>query len=319
MEEDKGGGVFGIFSLLVLLTLLAGSIYFLWLNLPSEPVELIAIEKKIKDEIPIKPEYSTSKQFYENMRFPDREISYRIEPLCGSKKASEVEEAFGILESKTIINFYPASSQNTQIRILCSEIAPEQGKEGYFVAGEGGPTEVINTTLYSVILSGKVSFFREEKCEKPNIAIHEILHVLGFNHNNNPKSILYETLACDQTIDDSIINDINSLYSVDSKPDLKIVNLKATKAGGYLNFNIEIINQGLKNVNNVKLGIYADDKFIKEFDLENIEIGTRKFLDVQNLKISRSADKITFVVNEDREIEELFVANNKLELVLAES
>ena len=34
-------------------------------------------------------------------------------------------------------------------------------EEGFFVAGEGGPSEVINTSLYGVIFKGKVSFFRE--------------------------------------------------------------------------------------------------------------------------------------------------------------
>ena len=99
---------------------------------------------------------------------------------------------------------------------------------------------------------------------------------------------------------------------------MKIVNIKAIKSGAYLNFDIEVINQGLKNINNAKLSIYAEEKFVKDFSLESIEIGTRKFLNVQNLKIPRGANKITFIVNEGRESEELFTANNKLELVLIE-
>jgi len=312
----KRGSVAGVGFIIFLLILLGLAGYFLYLNLPGNPVDLIFVNEGTTSDETI--EYATSKQFYDNMRFRDKKISYKIGSACDAKKNLEVEEVFSILESKTLLDFYPASSDSgAEITIFCSEIEPEPEREGYFVAGEGGPSEVINTTLYGVILSGEASFFREEKCDSANIALHEILHVLGFDHNNNPDSILFPTLDCDQTLDNSIVDDINLLYSVESAPDLKIVDVSATKSGRYLDFSIEVINQGLQDADNVVLNIYADDEFVKNFDLDKIKIGTKKFLDVTNLKISRSDKKIAFVVDANNVGNELFENNNKIELVLA--
>ena len=205
----------GITFIIILAILFGASLYFLYYNLPGEPEKYLPT-KSVEDKPSLQVAYSGSKQFYDNMRFRDKRISYKIEPACSNKKVLEVQEAFSILGSKTILDFYPIFSGSTkpEITIFCSEIEPEPENDGYFVAGEGGPTEVINTSIYGVILSGKVSFFREEKCKNPNIALHEILHVLGFDHNNNPNSILYPTLDCKQEIDDSIVKDINILYSL---------------------------------------------------------------------------------------------------------
>jgi hypothetical protein len=316
--SNKKGGAAGVAFIIMLLALLGVALYLLWINLPQDPVELKILDNGIEeDEPPVQANYESSKQFYENMRFSDKIISYRIEPACGAKKSDEVSEAFAILGSESVLTFFP-TSDNPQIRIFCSEVEPEPDEEGFFVAGEGGPTRVINTSLYSVILDGKVSFFREEKCDKPNVALHEILHVLGFDHNDNPDSILFPTLDCDQTIDQSIIDDINVLYSVDSAVDLKIENIEASKAGKYLSFEINVLNQGLKDVSGAGLKVYADNKFIQEFDLNDIDIGTTKILTVENLKIARSSKKVSFVVDEENKIKEIIEDNNEIDVVLVE-
>jgi hypothetical protein len=317
---EREGSAVGALFLIFLLALLAGSLYLLYLNLPGDTIEYERVEIEQRNDFEENIVYSKSKQFYERMRFQDPIITYKIERACDSKKKNELREAFSILEEKTILTFSP--SERGQITILCTELAPEAETEDYFVAGEGGPTEVINTSLYAVIFSGKVSFFREEKCENPNIALHEILHVLGFDHNDNPRSILFPTLDCEQEIDDNIIKDINSLYSIEGQPDLKIESVDASKSGRYLNFEIEVSNQGLKNARDVSLRVYYDGKLIKfegdreELELEDIEVGTRKVLTVANARISRSSQKIRFVVDEENSVDEIFEDNNDLELVL---
>ena len=322
--------VSGIFFLLFLLTLLAGSLYLLYLNFPGEFQQYSGI--KAGENLEERIEYSTSKQFYNNMRFPDKKISYKIERICDSKKRAETTKAFSILSEETILEFYNSDS-DTEITIFCSEIAPEAGTEDYFVAGEGGPTEVINTSIYAVIFKGKVSFFRDEKCDRPNIALHEILHALGFDHNNNPKSVLFPTLDCEQVIDQEIINDINNLYSVEKSPDLKIENLDGSKSGRYLNFEIQVVNQGLENAKKVFLKVYYNDELIKfegnkeALSFEDINVGTTKILSVTNSKIPLISnakarisedieEKIRFVVDEENLIDEIFEDNNEVELIL---
>ena len=49
-------------------------------------------------------------QFYDNLRFSDKEISYKIYDECTLKKKQDAEDAFDILSEKTILNFYPVDS-----------------------------------------------------------------------------------------------------------------------------------------------------------------------------------------------------------------
>ena len=305
--------VLGIVLLIFLLTLFIVTLYILYLNWPGELEEFTFIYNQERDI-----NYSTSQQFYENMRFPDTTITYDFKKECSNEKIINVKEAFSILDNLTVLKF-KRDSDNPRITIFCSILSPEPSDEGYFVAGEGGPSKVLNTTLYGAILSGKISLYRDETCDTPTIALHELLHVLGFKHNNNPQSILYPTLNCDQEIDEYIIKDLNTLYSYEGKADLKITEVNAEKKGRYLSFDIEIINRGLVGVSNASLRIYSEGEFIKEIPLENLGIGFTKKLHVTNLKISRFDEKISFVIDEYNEVSEIFEDNNEVELTLKEN
>lgn len=315
----RKGSTAGIAFIILLLILLGAASYFLYLNLTAETIPLKTIFPQQQELEVIAP--SQSEQFYKNMRFRDSTITYQIESSCGSR-ASEATQAFSEIQDKTILKFVETNN-NPEISILCSEVPSEDQfeEEGYFIAGEGGPTEVINTSLYAVIFKGKASLLREEKCDTPKIATHEILHILGFDHNSNPNSILYPTLDCQQEIDQNIINDINNLYSQKSLSDLKIISVDAQKTGKYLSFEVEVINQGLKDVPNAELSLY-DDSGRVEFEegdslsLGSIKIGTKKILTVTNVQISRSTNSIRFIVDDQNTVEEIFETNNVLNLVL---
>lgn len=308
----KKGSTSGVFILLLLFIILGISLYFLYLNFPREPVVLKEIVNPGNEEI---IEYSSSEQFYKSMRYKDKSISYFISPSCDEEKRQDMVDAFLILEEKTILDFV-LDSENAEINVLCSDVAPEVGQEDYFVAGEGGPSEIINSTLYSVILKGKISLFRNDRCDKSKVAVHELLHALGFNHNQNPKSILYPTLNCEQEIDEETLRDIDKLYSVEPKPDFEIFKVEASKGGRYLNFDIEVINQGLVDADNVKLTVYSRDRKVEDFELNEIKIGARKILNVNNLKLPFSDKKVKFVIDDENDIPELFENNNVVELVL---
>ncbi|HLF53742.1 MAG TPA: matrixin family metalloprotease, partial [Candidatus Nanoarchaeia archaeon] len=253
-------------------------------------------------------------QFYPNMRYKDKRISYSLESVCSQKKWENVEEAFSILTERTILSFYH-SSDNPEITVLCSEVSPKSEEKGHFVAGEGGPSEIINTTNFAVILNGRISLYRDEKCDEPNIAIHEILHALGFDHYNNPKSILYPVTGCNQEIDSEIISDINRLYSLDSLPDLTIESLNANRTGRYLNFDINISNIGLAESVGARLNIYKDSDRIANFTLGDLDVGVKRLLFVQNLRIPGGSDNLLFEVESD-DSGELSFANNRAEISL---
>ena len=227
-----------------------------------------------------------------------------------------MQEAFANLESITLLDFEPVASGDPMLKILCSDIAPEAGQENYFVAGEGGPSRVLNSTIYSIILEGKIALYRDDSCGGAKVATHELLHALGFDHNNNRNSILYPTLRCEQEIDPEVIESINSLYQQNSFPDLVFFSTTVTKSGRYLNFNIEVLNQGLRESDITDVKVYAGDEFIEGFDIGAVGIGSRKILTVENLKVPLDANKIVFVVDEENTVNELFENNNQVTLRL---
>ena len=301
-----------VIILLFLCALLIFGLYSMYLNLPIGT----KIYKPFSGNVSYLPEIVINGsgevvQFYPNMRYSDRIISYKIESACSEKKSNDIVMAFAAISEKTILDFYQ-SDDNPEIKILCSDVAPLAEEKGHFVAGEGGPSEIINTTKFSVILSGKIALYRENKCDKPNVAIHEILHALGFDHINSLKSILYPITSCDQQIDLGVVDLINKLYSIDSLPDLAIDALDASSEGRYLNFNINILNIGLAKSSWAELNLYSDNEKIANFSLGDVEIGEKRILMVENLRLPSREDNIMFVVESSSR--ELTLDNNRIEV-----
>jgi hypothetical protein len=210
-------------------------------------------------------------QFYPNLRYPSPNISYSIDSrLCSLQKQDDMKRAFGIIQNLTTLNFYSDSS-NPEISVTCdSKIIIN---ENYFVAGEGGTVNISRTSDFNVITQGKILLLRDSSCSNPNIAIHELLHALGFNHSTNQNNIMYPITNCDQTIGQDIPQLINSLYSVPSYSDLSFANATAIIHGRYLDTNISISNSGLNDSNTASLIISADGNQIDSELISPIQIG----------------------------------------------
>lgn len=269
-----------------------------------------------KNTIPMSSaDYPEGLLFYPVMRFPDNKISYSISLECSEEIAKNARDGFSSLQQQTILEFFE-DQLNGEIKVSCSPEKKELQKSEYFIAGEGGPTEIINTTKYYVILNGTILLYGKEKCEKPIVSIHEILHVLGFRHSTNKASIMYNFSECIQKIDPQIISQIAFLYKYPSLPDIQIEKVNATKKGQYLNFGIEIINEGLADSPPANLSIYANDKKINDYGLESIEIGEGRVLMVENLRIPISTEKISFIIDPQNTFQELEKQNNVAALFL---
>jgi hypothetical protein len=253
-------------------------------------------------------------QFYSHMRYTSSIITYTIENDCSQTKAQEIEAALRIISEDTVLRFM--SSDNGEIHYLCSQTAPPSGAEGTFIAGEGGPVKIINTTTFAVILSGQVELYRPETCQTPNIALHETFHALGFDHVNDPTDIMYPVTDCHKVIHQSLIKSINALYAYASEPDLSIETVSANQSGSFLNFHIAMSNHGVRDSLNSTLTLFTDNKKVKDFPLGEIDLGTKKFLDVQNLLIDRSASTIEFTITPQDNQSDMFPNNNFAELDL---
>jgi len=246
-------------------------------------------------------------QFYPNMRYPNPEISYKIED-CPLQKEDDMEMAFEIISNMSVLEFYPVN-YDEEISVTCDSKNKLEG--GLFIAGEGGPTNITKAGNFNVILHGKILLIRESRCEKPNIALHELLHALGFKHSSNPNNIMYHITKCEQTIGSDIIELINELYLVPSYPDLSFENVSAIMHGRYLDANISIGNNGLKDSEKAKLIIYVDEKLVKEINLDIIKIGYWRIIELKNIWIKKvNIEKLEFFIDSD--FNELDTDNNKI-------
>jgi len=251
-------------------------------------------------------------QFYPNMRYPDNKITYKVHN-CTLKKKQDARDAFDILENLAVLDFETVSS-GEEITVTCDE--RERFEKGMFIAGEGGPTAVVKSGAYNVILHGKILLIKESKCEKPNIALHELLHALGFVHSNNPNNIMYNFTNCKQTIGKDIPELINNLYEEESLTDLIFEDVSAKISGRYLYTNFSVRNAGLKNASASVVVINADEEKVKEIELAGLGIGDGIIATVENVKVPRNVKRLNFYIDcVDRELDK---ENNNISLELKE-
>ena len=250
-----------------------------------------------------------SMQFYPNMRFPSSAISYRISD-CPLQKQDDMKYAFRAVEDITPLSFYPVDN-NEEIFVTCQDIGVLH--DGFFVAGEGGPTNITVAGEFNIITHGAVLLITESACQKPNVAIHELFHVLGFGHSSNRENIMYSVSDCDQTVGQDMIQAINTLYSVPSLPDLVFENVSARMSGRLLNINLTVLNAGLSYAGNSTVTIYADGSVVREVNLGSLSAGYGRIVIMKNIFISQiSVKELELVINDN--FYEISKDNNKIKL-----
>ncbi|MBU2104929.1 MAG: matrixin family metalloprotease [Nanoarchaeota archaeon] len=303
-EEGNKQNIWKLLLILILILVIVTMLFIYWF-VPFNTINLSIVGKNSNFSLVS----DSNMQFYNNMRFPYSEIQYKIYD-CPLNKKNSMEDAFRILENKTILSFFPVAEKE-EISITCD--SRNKFDKNLFIAGEGGPTNITKAGNFNVIFSGKILLIRESKCGVPNVELHELLHVLGFDHSSNPQNIMYNLSSCGQTIGDDVLNLINELYSIGSFPDLVLKNVSSVIEGRYINANISLINEGLVGSKNFSVDIYADGKLVKEIEVESLEVGYGKIMVLNNLWVNQiSINELTIEI--DYPYFELNKENNKLVL-----
>lgn len=251
---------------------------------------------------------STNMQFYNNLRYQDKNISYKISDKCTLQKKDDARRAFERIQNKTILTFYEVRD-NEEILVNCDSKVKVKGD--FFIAGEGGPVNITKSGEFNVISKGEILLIRQSECPNPNVATHELFHALGFKHSANPNNIMYPTTQCSQTIGEDMPNLINKLYSIPSYPDLIIEDASPLINGRQLNVNMSIINNGLRESKESSLEVYVDDKLLKTVDVGLLNVGGGAKLVLQNIYITKANfNELKFIIKTDSE--EINKENNEV-------
>lgn len=304
--------VFLLFLLIISLGIFLGALYFLYLNTPGEPQSLDIQTTTFEN-------FSDTIQFYPNMKFNHNQISFTINPNCNQEQQKKMVAALGELSNKVNSIIFKEVLMDPDIEITCSPETEESNiNKNYFIAGEGGAKEIVQTGRYNIITNGLILLYQNQKksieCNSPNTEIHEIIHVFGFGHSDNKNSLMYPILeSCEQKLDESIIEELNRLYSEENLPDLYFEEAKATRKGRYLDFNITIKNSGAIDAKDNNLVILDQGEVVETRPLGEIKYGAGIFLETENLRlINRNSNEIQFIIDYNNMIKEIDKMNNKI-------
>lgn len=303
-------------SAVIMTAILVISLVFIYQNLPQKPIEMEA-GTTIPEQTSIIA-YGSTPVFAKNLRFNHNHISYFIEEECAGIRKDTMIKAFNIFEDKMdLISFYKVNNNiDADISVGCSDNYIKLG-ENLFVAGEGGPSRIINTSIFKIIEKGKISLFKDPQCSYPVVELHELSHVFGFDHSKNPLSIMYNVSGCNQRITDDMVELIDNLYSIEPLADALISELTAIKKGRYLDFNITILNEGLTKIDSINLSVVSNGKEIQLVNLGELDIGYGRTLRATNVKLpSISVKRIDFIIDRDEAIRELNEENNFMQMIV---
>jgi hypothetical protein len=289
-----------IISFVIIVTVLSSAFYFTY---PFLENELSPLNPNSIENLPEAENLSTEIQFMPNIRFNHNEISYKYEEKCENRK-EKMNLAFETIENlSSQISFYETDGE-ADILVSCSA-EKVQESENIFLAGEGGPSSILNLSIYPLIQEGTIHLYEQQNqlpCENPVVEIHELLHVFGYNHLSDKSSLLYPYYHCKQKVPSEIITHLDNLYSQEAKAELFFSNLETEKHSEYLDYKIEIKNEGIIAANEVILTIKEGNTEIDKTDFSTIDSGETKIYTVQNQRLpSKSSNKLTFTISTSTE------------------
>lgn len=292
---NKKAGILGVILILIFVILIVIFGYLIYQNLPGENRQLSVVFNSKNNFNVTGP--LTANQFIPNLRFNHNDLTYYSDGSCSLDKMQRMKEAFEIIQNKTKIISFRVGVADSDIFISCSDKEVENSKN-VFIAGEGGPREYVNSTIYPIIIRGEILLYKSSDCKSPVVELHELLHVFGFNHTSNEKDIMYPYIVgCNQVLSQEYIDDLISLYSIKPTSDLYFGDVNASEAGRYLNFNLSVINRGMIAEQNASVEVYVGSESLGRFYLDGIDLGAGKEFRVGNLKLpSRNPSLVEFRV-----------------------
>ena len=153
--------------------------------------------------------YNRSEMSVPNSKWSHTNLTYKINEKCSDVQTSSIDLAFYYIEQNTSLNFLEVPIISSSDITLDCPSPLDNGMLGLSLI-------IPYPRLHDVIIyKSYIWFYGEHKVCPDKIAMHEILHSLGFDHNKNDKSILYSYAGdeCDRMeVNQYFYDELNEVY-----------------------------------------------------------------------------------------------------------
>lgn len=232
---------------------------------------------------------------------------------CSPSRISDIRYAMELWQQATGGTVSFKESDDYQVWVNCTSENESRKEESFVITklGEGGPSRILPTDYFNLSIEGYAKIVSTTKdCIKPVRILHEFGHILGLDHVNDSKSILYPYEDCQQDFTPEIIQTIKELYKVEALPDLYLANASASSFNQYLNISFVVRNGGILSSAPTKIKISADGKELKDYEIETIQPGRGLSISFAFINAGKAVNETTIVIDRENTFEEYDKGNN---------